>query len=58
MLKNALKKSPLVALERKAQTVGTANLSKNEKKMYDLFQKYKKDRGSLTESQRKSTTKI
>ena len=53
MLKNALKKSPLVALERKAQTVGTANLSKNEKKMYDLFQKYKKSgEGSLTESQR------
>ena len=53
MLKNALKKSPLVAVERKAQTLGTANLSKNEKKMYDLFQKYKKDRGSLTESQLK-----
>ena len=53
MLKNALKKSPLVALERKAQTLGTANLSKNEKKMYDLFQKLqKKGEGSLTESQR------
>ena len=42
MLKNALKKSPLVAVERKAQTLGTANLSKNEKKVYNLFQKYKK----------------
>ena len=53
LLKNALKKSPLVALERKAQTMGTANLSKNEKKMYDLFQKYKKSgEESLTESQR------
>ena len=53
MLKNALKKSPLVALERKAQTLGTANLSKNEKKMYNLFQKLQKNgEGSLTESQR------
>ena len=53
LLKNALKKSPLVALERKAQTLGTANLSKNEKKMYDLFQKLQKNgEGSLTESQR------
>ena len=53
LLKNALKKSPLVALERKAQTLGTANLSKNEKKVYNLFQKLQKNgEGSLTESQR------
>lgn len=53
LLKNALKKSPLVALERKAQTMGTANLSKNEKKVYNLFQKLQKNgEGSLTESQR------
>lgn len=52
LLKNALKKSPLVALERKAQTMGTANLSKNEKKMYNLFQKLQKNgEKSLTKSQ-------
>ena len=52
LLKNALKKSPLVALERKAQTMGTANLSKNEKKMYNLFQKFQKNGAeSLTKSQ-------
>ena len=52
LLKNALKKSPLVALERKAQTMGTANLTKNEKKMHDLFQKFQKNGAeSLTKSQ-------
>ena len=43
MLKNALKQSPLAALDRKAKTYGVANLSKNEKKLYNLTQKKVED---------------
>ena len=39
LLKASLKKSPLVALDRKAQTFGVQNLTKNEQKAYAIFQK-------------------
>ncbi len=49
-LKASLKKSPLVALDRKAQTFGVQNLTKNEKKAYAIFQK-KINKKDLTEKE-------
>ncbi len=49
-LKASLKKSPLVALDRKAQTFGVQNLTKNEKKAYVIFQK-KINKKELTEKE-------
>jgi len=39
VLKASLKKTPLVALERKAQTYGVQSLNKNEKVMYNIFRR-------------------